>query len=865
MRGGADGSIDLAGLRDASRLGDPAAVAPMNAPVLLWIDLRIPENAPAGQFSATCDAVVNGKAVASVPLKLTVYDFALPTERHLEVVGRLDWDDLQRLYPDRFETIRPWLMNRHEERYADAVRTLDELLTLAHRHRLSVIVPRLNPSVKWPPNAPPQVDWRDFDSLVGPWLSGDAFEDKRPLGFWPLPAPDMLDRYNRASQLEYWADAATHFDQNDWLDRAPVWLEKVTPGRANEPEAAELSQLAAETLAIHQRVRTVVPLESDQLFINDLGNANNKLIDPITTLRLLSAAPGLVFAPPMRIWPDGVDRPGHYLRTDMPALLPYVGAGGDERDVRLWAWLAFLRQARLINFADALPSLSDPTEPADPNELIWFYPGEWFGLKDPVPTIQLKWLRRAQQDFEYLWLARDRALLANDRDTRLSTLVMARLIAKPVEIQPGQFPDPVYTMMSGTTSQDAWNEAHHLLAQMILLHLNPDTRPDPTRAQAVHIESLRWAQPQERPLLVGRSTEWSLDPDAPQGTNWLRLKFGVDLYNASDIPQKDNLLGWTSVSPASGWEIETRPGPAPALPTYNVARAGIEGRFDLSKVTPAGRSPMELTFTNGFRKVGSNLKVVLPVATSDRREGNRLAIDGRLEDDWDDADLVHDGPLVKMLSRPGLQRQQLEFAGTKSKVYTSWAAGNFYVAFDLGGISSNAAAGVAAGQNFADYQFRRAWGEDLCEILIQGIDNNGAPGPVLHVVCKPNGSIWVERKNPASPDAEGQEWTEVEARIPYKSRQESDRWQGEVSIPWKAVLDTAAKRGDVEPPTLLRFNFVQHRHATAESASWCGPVDFGRDESLMGILYLRDPREPGPRGNLAENPRGTIRNSAQER
>ena len=39
-------------------------------------------------------------------------------------------------------------------------------------------------------------------------------------------------------------------------------------------------------------------------------------------------------------------------------------------------------------------------------------------------------------------------------------------------------------------------------------------------------------------------------------------------------------------------------------------------------------------------------------------------------------------------------------------------------------------------------------------------------------------------------------WTEVEARIPYKSRQTNDRWQGEVAIPWKAILDAAAVNGN---------------------------------------------------------------------
>ena len=44
---------------------------------------------------------------------------------------------------------------------------------------------------------------------------------------------------------------------------------------------------------------------------------------------------------------------------------------------------------------------------------------------------------------------------------------------------------------------------------------------------------------------------------------------------------------------------------------------------------------------------------------------------------------------------------------------------------------------------------------------------------------------------------------------------------------------------------MLRFNFVQHRGDTGESASWAGPIDFGRDESLTGLLFIRDTRPPG--------------------
>jgi hypothetical protein len=865
----ADGVVELAKFRDASRAADPTAALPSNEPALIWVDVRLPADAVAGDFEGACEAVAGGEAVSFVPLKLHVNDFALPEDRHLQVIGRVNWDDLERLYPDWFQAITPRLINRREDRYQHAVRVMDALMALAHEHRTCAVIPRLQPTAKWPAGAPPEIDWSDFDSLAGPWLTGDAFADKRPQGFWPLPAPDMLTRYNRASQIEWWTRAATHFDQNDWIDRAPLWIEKVTPGRASPEEAAQISKQAAEVMANHQRLRVAVPIETDQFEVAqpaenpgaNAGQAADK-IDPSTTNRLISAAPGLVFAPPMRIWPDAVQQPAHYLRTDMPALVPYIGAGGDERDVRLWAWLAYLRQAQWISFADALPSLSDPTAPADPNELIWFYPGEWFGLDQPVPTIQLKWLRRAEQDYEYLKLVRDRADAAKDangRAARLTSLVMARLVTKPVEIQPGQTPDPAYAMMSGTTNQAAWEEAQRLLAEFIVLNTPGGTPPDPQRVGRAEIAALRWAEPQERPLLMGRATEWSLEPGNGKDS-WLHLALGLDLYNASDLTQGENLLGWTLAPP--GWEVAPQPGPAPALPTYNVRRAGIEARFDLSKLTPAAaRAPMEVTFINGHnRDRTASLRLALPVAASDKHEGP-LAMDGRIADDWSEADLVQSGRLIKMLSRPNLQRQQLEPASTDSKIYTTWAANNFYVAFDLGGISPT---GAAKAQNFVDYQFRRAWSEDLCELLIQPVDNQGIAGPVLHVVCKPNGSSWVERKvAPAAAAVVGNgnaAWQEVEARVFYVARPDGDRWRGEVQIPWRAILTAASGAGEgndqpVEPPTLLRFNFAQHRNATGESASWAGPVDFGRDDSFMGVLYLRDPQEPGPRGLATGRPR----------
>jgi hypothetical protein len=61
-----------------------------------------------------------------------------------------------------------------------------------------------------------------------------------------------------------------------------------------------------------------------------------------------------------------------------------------------------------------------------------------------------------------------------------------------------------------------------------------------------------------------------------------------------------------------------------------------------------------------------------------------------------------------------------------------------------------------------------------------------------------------------------------------------------LSIPWKIINEPGKPR-----PVMLRFNFTHHRHQTGESASWAGPIDFGRDDAFTGVLVLREPQTPG--------------------
>ena len=819
--------VSLGSLRDPTQPTNSAA-HPNGNNVLIWVDVHVPPAAQAGDYQISCDLLdASGRAIGSpVGAKLGIDEFDLPNERHLKLVGQIGWDRLAGLQPDAFgDTITPSLINRADPRYEKTVRALDRLVSLGEAHRTGLVVPGLRPTVKWPAGEGPQIDWREFDSVLLPWMRGDAFADGVSLQYWPIPAAENLARYDAKSRLEYWTRAAEHFQQRDWLDHSAVQL---------RAEGASAATEAARIVAAHSKVRVAVPLSDDQLAAAG-APAGEQL------LRVITASPGLVSSstPKPAAAAVRLTQP-HWLRTESPGLGPYTGAA-DERDVRLWAWLAFLRRADLVVFDSALPALDSALEPADPGSLVWFYPGQWFGVSEPLPTIQLKWLRRAEQDYEYLWLARDRGEVIN-------ALQMARLITKPVEIQPDQQPDPVYSLMSGTIDPRAWEEARSLLARTIMLRKSGQPA-DAARQRALYIQTLQWAEPQERPFLLARSTQWThtgarKDQAAPAGGDWLRLQLGLDIYNASDNRPNRNALRWSELPPDSGWEVRPQPLEVPQLQTYHAQPATLSAEFNLLHVAPLPHKPVEIAFVNGFSKGETRLKLMLPVAVSDRREGP-MAFDGKLGD-WSDDQAIQDGPLVLMLNRPDIQRQQIQFASAPAKLYSAWGGDNFMLAFSLEGLAPD----PHQAHNDVYYQARRAWGEDLCEALIQPVYSDNSLGPVLHVVCKPNGADWVEQKSDPSKAARPTWQPAGGSSVRYAATTTPEgRWRGEVAIPWKLVCGERA-----ELPVMLRFNFCQHRAANCESASWAGPVDFGRDEALTGLLYLRTPADAGIAGTARQDP-----------
>src|SRR5205823_4676530 len=87
-----DDSVDLSALRDPEHPTDPTA-RPTGGHVLLWLELHVPAEAPAGDYRTSCALIEKpgGRVVSSLSIQLTVRDFILPDTPHLQMAAQLNW------------------------------------------------------------------------------------------------------------------------------------------------------------------------------------------------------------------------------------------------------------------------------------------------------------------------------------------------------------------------------------------------------------------------------------------------------------------------------------------------------------------------------------------------------------------------------------------------------------------------------------------------------------------------------------------------------------------------------------------------------------------------------------------------------
>ena len=858
-----DGIVDLSAVRDPEHPDRPPRQLP-RTPVLVWVEVRTATTARAGDTTGSCDLLNGpaGRVLGSIGVTLSVADLTLPTERHLKIAAPLEWATLTADRPADYRTTAPRLLSRHDLACAAAVADLDALVRGAHQHRADLYVDRLQPIVKWPPGRPPAIDWAGFDDVAGPWLDGSAFADGRPVGFWPLPSPDALDDFDLTAKAQYWAQAAAHFDRPRWAaGDHPLILRPEAAGPPTPAAEIILSAEARAALSASPAARAMLPLGRGELRF--ASASNDGLVRPGDARRLMTRADGDVRVADGSGWPANVVPPATYLDASDPAdPSPVLHGVGDEQDVRAAAWLAFLRGATVLTCGRPLPSTAGADAPIPADQLPWFYPGTWYAADGPLPTLQLKWLRQAEQDYEVLQLSAS----TGDHD---AAEAVCRLIVKPVDVaargRDRSSPASEVSLLGGTTDPHACSGTRDLLMDRIVAHRSPADHG----VTQLDLRTVRWFSAHQRPTAFATAVNWTWattppdllgqtsDPAAAGPGSWIAARVNVDVYDPSeptvtaDPPPANALPGgddggrpatWTGNTlqwqTAGGWEPHPPTSYVPAVPACGVRPVEAMARFDLEQATPAppmsasgtaeSRPPVTLTLIDGADAQAADCPLVLPVATSERLT-RPVTLDGNL-DDWFPTDAALLGrPLVRMSSRPAVQAGEVRSADHPSSVYSGWTDDDLYVAFRVVGVSGN---GVRSTRNFVEYRDGRAWGEDLCELTVQPLYVDDTVGPTLHVTCKTGGE-WVERQ-----PAGGGEWRPFEgSALRYASTVDpaTGTWRGELAIPWQSIATAGRGR-----PSLLRFNFGQHVHATGESATWAGPVDRSRQSAVAGLLVLRE-------------------------
>ncbi|RKH51656.1 DUF4091 domain-containing protein, partial [Corallococcus llansteffanensis] len=382
--------------------GEQRSAFPFDVPAgearAIWVDVRVPEDAPPGDYTGTVTVEADGGFQRQVTARLTVVDAALPSTASL---------------PSAFLLWPPHVCRAHLGREDCTPQELQPLLAryqqmaLEHRFTLSSLFPRK----PWPPA------WSDFDATWGPFLDGTA----------PTRLPGA-----RMTSLEYVGplpldaqnlrDFTAHMKAKGWLDRAYVQLGDEPPHGTTFEQVHATGALVREAAP---GLRTLLTTNSQEMARNGLEG----LVDAVVPLvNHLDGTEGTFRGDQRDTYTNFLKRPGTELwmyqscmshgcayGTNAPENKPGAGWPSYMLDrssakARAMEWVTFLQGATGELYYQTVGMLStawtDQYRFNGNGDGTLFYPGTPAaigGTTDvPVASLRMKLIRQGMQDYEWL-------------------------------------------------------------------------------------------------------------------------------------------------------------------------------------------------------------------------------------------------------------------------------------------------------------------------------------------------------------------------------------------------------------------------------------------------------------------------------
>ncbi len=778
--------------------------------VVIWIDLEIPRNALPGTYSGDLKVTSNGSAIWQKKLTLEVHDFTLPDAQPIVVVGGFDHADLFRHYVKRDgQGYLPSRLDSRKPLVRKGLTVMRQLMQLAHNHRLDLFDRRIAPKIKRDRTGKVQLDFTDYDAIVGTYLDGSAFENGIPVPAWPTPisttwpdpqhygGPDS-DSY-RDTIRQVLAITSEHFGKLTKSRRTFFWPWRGKPGQLGYDRSAELARIAKQ-------------IDPDMIVLSTLPASPPKLtgwqvpadFDELTDIY---APDGKFFTRAKSDQANKADLAGNnlagtWLRPGQPPYAPSLGLLATPSDIRALTWLAIRYGCSGVMIDEVLNWDKSSDQPDTGTGL--FYRGP----DGPVASARLKRFRRAMQDAAYIWL-----LQQHNGSTIADEVVKAIVKYAGSDAAGDHYQDA--RAHGWSQSARAWFLARRILADELTKAINPDRL---TRQQKLAI-SMNWQELRNISQTVRVEQIRARIADVTD-TGRADAIVEVDLYNEMSWPTRVAVglieLPEGFVQPsARAFENALAPGERTTLT--------LRSRSPYLTPAPKAKLPLTVELESGKQRRRFNCEIAMVISGSATKAPT---IDGSL-DDWPLRKGNAAGNFVLLGAQPGIKPTE---ANRQTIVFVTHDEQNLYFAIRCR--EPNLGAMVARPSNVLSCKQLMLYGEDMVEILLDPGNSAATAEDLYHLVIKPNGVTVAERGITCEPPLGRTEPWPLASQVAIgKTR---DGWVVELAIPREAFGAAGKER-------LWGANFMRFSTGDSESSSWAPATRHYYDPRGMGVMILAEP------------------------
>jgi len=375
----------------------------------LWIEVFVPPSAPPGTYSGQVKITAEGLPDISVPIKLLVWNFILPSTSTLKT--SFGFNGVGALKQHRGDYTNDGDLAAITFLYAKA----------ALWHRISTHGGTMAPP---PLSGNGQIDWSRYDREMGPFLDGTVFSKGQPLSGARATSVDLRtigSADTPEKKVLYWKQWVKHFEDKGWMDRLFYYV-RDEPTPKNYSQILELGALAH---SVDPRIRNLVT--------TSFAPSLEKVIDIWTPLiNCMELKPGFPdfceHTVPREAYNTEIQKGKSLWWYQSCASHGCNGGGGDYFrgwpsymiDVpsvanRIFPWLSWkyrIEGELYFNMDEGFSKAADPWTTlylfGGNGDGTLFYPGQpaQIGGKTDIPieSIRMKLIREGLEDYEYMAL-----------------------------------------------------------------------------------------------------------------------------------------------------------------------------------------------------------------------------------------------------------------------------------------------------------------------------------------------------------------------------------------------------------------------------------------------------------------------------